>query len=173
MGQEPRVEERPASPYVGIHSRVTGEAQFRRAVDDGFPELFAWLEENGVPPAGPPFIRYLALDANEEPVEIELAVPVASEVRVEGRLRAGALPAGRYATLLHVGPYNSTKEPDLAAARAELLRWAEQQDIELDSSRTDGGTRFRACVEHYMTDPRREPDPSKWRTELAYLAAES
>jgi len=173
MGQQPRVEERPATPYFGIPSRVTGEAEFRRAVDDGFPELFAWLEESGVPPAGPPFIRYLALDAHEEPVEIELGVPVASEVQLEGRLRAGALPAGRYATLLHVGPYNSSKEPDLAAARSELRHWAEQQNIELDSSRTDGGTRFHACVEHYLTDPRREPDPSKWRTELAYLTAES
>jgi len=65
-------------------------------------------------------------------------------VSAAGRVRAGALPAGRYATLLHVGPYNSTKEPDLASARAKLLRWAEQQDIELERSRTDRGTRLRA-----------------------------
>jgi effector-binding domain-containing protein len=171
MRNEPRVEERPAAPYLGIHARVSGEAEFRRAVDRGFPNLFGWLGENGVTPAGPPFIRYLALDDEDEPIEIELGVPVDSAPDTDGGLRAGALPAGQYATLLHVGPYNSSTEPDLAAARAELRSWAEQQGVELERSEGGGGTRFRACVEHYITDPRREPDPSKWETELAFLTA--
>ena len=173
MGQQPRVEERAASPYVGIRDRVTGEAEFRRAVDRGFPELFGWLGENGTPPAGPPFIRYLELDEQDEPVEIELGVPMGSVLTLDGRLRAGSLPAGRYATLLHVGPYNSASVPDLAAARTELRRWALQNGVELESSKTAGGTRYRACVEHYITDPRSEPDSSKWETELAYLTAEN
>jgi effector-binding domain-containing protein len=173
MRNQPRIEERPASPYIGIHARVAGEAEFRRAVDRGFPELFGWLGENDVAPAGPPFIRYLELDAHDEPTEIELGVPVASDRPVDGRLQRGVLPAGQYATLLHVGPYNSATVPDLAAARAELLRWADEHDIELDASKADGGTSFRACVEHYITDPRSEPDSSKWQTELAYLTAEN
>jgi effector-binding domain-containing protein len=173
MRHQPRVEERAAMPYIGIHARVSGEAEFRRAIDRGFPELFAWLEQNGVRAAGPPFIRYVQLDEHDDPIEIELGVPTRSATPPDGRLRAGVLPAGRYATLLHVGPYSSTKEPDLAAARAGLLRWAEREGIKLERSRTGAGSGFRACVEHYITDPRREPDPSKWETELAFLTTES
>jgi effector-binding domain-containing protein len=82
------------------------------------------------------------------------------------------LPAGRYATLVHVGPYNSAEVPDLNAARAELLGWAREQGAELDSSKTAQGTAFEACVERYFTDASREPDWSKWETELAYLIRE-
>jgi len=173
MRQQPRLEEHPASPYIGTRARVADEAEFRRAVDRGFPELFGWLDENDTPPAGPPFIRYLELDEQNEPVEIELGVPVTSRLTLDGRVRAGSLPAGRYAMLLHVGPYTSASVPDLAAARSELLRWAEQHGVDLERSKTDGGIRFRACVEHYLTDPRSEPDSSKWQTELAYLTAEN
>jgi hypothetical protein len=36
------------------------------------------------------------------------AVPVAPGVRGEGRVKADALPAGRWATYLHVGAYTPT-----------------------------------------------------------------
>jgi hypothetical protein len=172
MGHQPRLEQRGASPYICIRAHVTSEAEFRGAADRGFPELFGWLEQNGVEPTGPPFIRYLELDERDEPREIELGVPVGSVPALDGQLQPGVLPAGRYVTLLHVGPYTSAEEPDLASARAELLRWAGEQAIKLESSRSERGTEFHACVEHYLTDPSREPDSSKWETELAYLTAE-
>ena len=81
--------------------------------------------------------------------------------------------AGRYATFLHVGPYTHTEVPDLGAARAEVLGWAEERGVKLAISKTDQGTAFQAYVEHYITDASREPDWSKWQTELAYLVDES
>ena len=173
MAPPPLLEERAAQPYLGIAARVTGEAEFRSAVDRGFPELFGWLRENDVEPSGPPFIRYLELDGEGEPLEIELAVPTAAARAGNGQIRADALPAGRYATFLHIGPYRSADVPDLASARAELLDWAERQGIELERATSDRGTRFRACVERYITDPSRESDWSKWKTELAYLTTSS
>jgi effector-binding domain-containing protein len=175
MTPQPQVERRPAQPYLGIRARVTDEAELRRAVDRGFPELFGWLQENDVAPAGPPFIRFVELDGGGDPREIEMAVPVATAVSSPGpgRIQSGALPAGRYATLLHVGPYASSEVPDLSAARTALLGWAEEQGVELESSPTEEGTEFRACVERYITDPSQEPDWSKWETELAYLTAEA
>jgi effector-binding domain-containing protein len=172
MTRQPQLESRAAQPYLGIRARVNSEAEFREAVDRGFPELFAWLQENDIESAAPPFIRYVELDQQGEPLEIELGVPVATAVSSPERIRGGALPAGRYATLLHVGPYRSTDVPDLAAARAELLAWAERHGVELEGSPTDRGTEFRACIERYITDPSQEPDWSKWETELAYLTAE-
>jgi effector-binding domain-containing protein len=153
----PQIERRSAQPYVAIPAHVTSEAELRQAADRGFPELFGWLSEQVVEPTGPPFIRYLAFDEEGKPRDIEVAAPVAAEVPVEGRIRGGALPEGRYVTFLHVGPYTHATEPDLAAAHAAVHEWAEGQGIEL------GG-----CVEQYRIGPVEESDYAKWETELAY-----
>jgi effector-binding domain-containing protein len=109
-----------------------------------------------------------SLSTWEGELEIELAVPVAEGVSGEGRFRADVLPAGRYGTLLHVGPYD-----DLAASNAALQDWAEEQGIVWDSWDTDSGSAWRGRVERYLTDPSVEPDPSKWEVEVAYLIADS
>src|ERR687896_782350 len=101
---EPQIEQRDALPYLGIRSEVTNGLP--AVVDRFFPQLFAWLGQHGIEPAGPPFIRYLEVDRDGEPLEIEVAVPVAGGVpEGDGQVRAGTLPAGRYATVLHTGPY--------------------------------------------------------------------
>lgn len=160
MKHEPQIRQRAAQPYLAIAAHVTTEAEFRRAADSGFPELFRWLGEHGVEPSGPLLIRYLELDEDGDPLEIELGVPVGAGVPGDERVRAGVLPPGRYATLLHVGPYSSKTAPDLKAAHAALRDWADKQGVALAG-----------CVEHYRIGPVEEPDHSKWETELAYLAA--
>ena len=150
---EPQLQRREAQRYLAIHVHVTSEAEFRRAADTGFPELFGWLGEHGVEPAGPIFIRYRA-DSDD----IELGVPVAPGVTGDERVRAGELPAGRWATFVHVGPYRSETDPDLAAGRATLEAWADAQGL----ARGD-------YVEHYLKGPVEEPDHARWETELASL----
>ena len=163
MQAEPQVQQRPVQAYVGIPATVT-MATFPAAVDAGFPELFGWLAEHGITPAGPPLIRYHVIDMAAE-LEIELAVPVAGPVQAGGRIRAGVLPAGRYVILRHTGPYDG-----LIAANAALQDWAEQQGIALESSAD--GRRWHGRAEHYLTDPSAEPDPSRWQVDVAYLAAD-
>ena len=53
---EPQVELREPQPYLGIHEPSIDT--IRQFADSTFPELFGWLSEHGVAPAGPPFIRY-------------------------------------------------------------------------------------------------------------------
>jgi hypothetical protein len=171
MRNEPQIQQRAEQPYVAIPARVTTEAEFRQAADSGFPELFGWLKEHGIEPTGPLFIRYLLVDEGGQPLEIELAVPCAEGVSGGGRVQAGVLPAGRYVTLLHIGPYRSETAPDLAAARTALEAWARERGI-VYSSQTDRGSALPGCVEHYLTGPVEEPDHSKWQTELARLAIE-
>jgi effector-binding domain-containing protein len=167
---EPQIQQRDALPYLAIRCDVTNG--IRAAVDRSFPQLFAWLGRQGVEPAGLPFIRYLEVDEAGEPLEIEVAVPVA-EGAPEGddTVRAGSLPAGRYATLVHIGPYRSEEVPDLGAAQAALRSWTEQQGLvtALPSKR---GSTLPCCVEHYRIGPPSEQDWTKWETELAYLVVE-
>jgi effector-binding domain-containing protein len=166
MAHQPQVEERAPQPYVAIPLSVSMKDGFGEEVASGFAELFEWLKQQGVDPAGAPFIRFLVIDM-EGDLEIELAVPVAEGVPGDVSVRADVLPGGRYATLLHVGPYDG-----LVATNAALQDWAERQGIVFDSWDTDEGSAWRGRVEHYLTDDSTEADPSKREVEVAYLTAE-
>ena len=164
--RKPQIEERAAQPYLGVWCHVTSGVP--AAVDPAFPELFGWLGRHGVTPAGPPFIRFHELDGEGEPLELEVAVPVAGDVPSDERVRRGELPAGRYLTLLHIGPYRSETERDLGDARAALIAWAEERGI-VYSRESDPGRSLPCCVDHLRVSPGTEADFSKWETELAYL----
>jgi hypothetical protein len=192
--QEPLLEARPAQPYVGMRVRVTSE-RLGRAIDTGWPEVFGWLADQGVVPAGAPFVRYLVADGATGPkraeLEVELGVPVDTvdtggnggngidrgidagiggdiEADLVGhdRLTAGVLPAGWYVTHRHVGPFDG-----LAAAHEVLQWWAREQGLVLDARRTGRGEVWGCRAEHYLVDPGDEPDPARWEVELSYLVA--
>jgi len=164
MNTEPRIEERAAQPYVGIRRRVAMDG-LGGAIDEALPALFGWLAERGVPPSGPPFVRYHIIDMMRE-LDVEMAVP-AEVTADDGRIQAGLLPAGRYVVLRHTGPYDG-----LVASNAALLRWADEQGIALDSWDTADGTAWRGRAEHYLTNPAEEPDSAKWETDVAFLTAD-
>jgi effector-binding domain-containing protein len=166
MSQQVQIELRPARPYAAIPVRVTMDG-LSGAVDEAFPELFGWLAAQGIPAAGPPFIRYLVIDMAAE-LQIELAVPVSADISGAERIQPGVLPAGRYVTLRHTGPYDG-----LVASNAALQQWARQQGITFDTWDAPEGTAWRARVEHYLTNPAAEPDPAKWEVDVAYLARET
>ena len=167
MDREPKIEERPEQPYAGIAGEAGDEEEFRSFVDRGFPELFASLGSRGIEPTGAPFIRYLELSGDGRPLRFELCAPTSKPPEADGRV----LPGGRYASYVHVGPYVHAEVDDLADARALLTAWVEREGISLESAATPRGTAYEANIEHYRTDASREPDWSKWETELAALVA--
>jgi len=157
---EPKLEYRNEQPYVAIRTQVT--IPFGDVLDQLFPEVFAWLEKQGSVPTRAPFIRYLVVEMPR--LDIEVGVPVETAVSGDGRISAGVLPAGRYAVLVHTGPYDG-----LLDATARLLAWAEENGIVWQTSK-DGKT-WGARIEFYLTNPAEEPDPQNWQTELAFLVA--
>jgi len=100
-------------------------------------------------------------------LEVEAGCPVAGPVTGDERVVADVLPAGRYATLSHVG-HPST----LVAATAALLDWAAAKDLKWDMVPSASGERWGARLEIYLTDPKNEPDMTKWVTELAFRLAD-
>jgi effector-binding domain-containing protein len=164
MNIEPRTEVRAGQPYIGVRGVVTmstiGE------VADRIPEIFGWLGARGVEPAGAPFLRYHVIDMSG-PMDVEAGVPVAAAVDgVDGDLSNGVLPGGRYATVTHVG-----HPDDLIEVAARLQDWADGRGLRWDVSDTADGRRWGCRLESYRTDPRVEPDPGKWETELAFRLA--
>jgi effector-binding domain-containing protein len=164
VDEAPEITQRPAQPYAGIRAWVTMAAV--GSVADRIPEIFGWLGARGITPVGPPFFRYHVIDM-EGQLEVEAGVPVASAIDDDGDIRAGTLPAGRFAVTTHTGA------PDtLVAPTAELLAWAQERGLTWDMSRTDAGERWGCRVEFYLTNPAEQPDLTKWQTQLAFRLAD-
>jgi effector-binding domain-containing protein len=156
----PEITERAEQPYVAIRADVT-MAQLP-GLADRLGEVFGWLAEHGVAPAGPPFFRYNVIDMARL-LSVEAGVPVQAAVNGDDRVIAGVLPGGRYATALHVGPYDG-----LIGAVDSLLEWAASHGLEWDKSSADDGEHWRCRLEIYLTDPSQQPDQTKWETQLAF-----
>lgn len=165
MNREPQIQERAAQHYVGIRAAVTMKT-IGSGVEQELPELRRWLAANGIEPSGAPFIRFLVIDMMDG-LQIETGVPVGKPTPGHGRIQSGVLPAGKYAVLRHIGPYDG--EDGLIAGNAALLAWAGEHGIEFDRRAAPDGEAWVARIEQYLTDPAKEPDPAKWQTDIAIL----
>jgi effector-binding domain-containing protein len=157
---EPTVLERTEQPYVAIPIRAT--LREWGGVNALVPEVVGWLAARGIAPAGAPFYRHLVVGGLDERFSVEVGFPVAEPVEGDGRVVAGAKPAGRYVVAVHHG------HPDgIAKSHQALVAWAGEHGVPLarDGDVWDG------MYESYRADPAVEPDPSKWETELAYLVS--
>jgi effector-binding domain-containing protein len=99
-----------------------------------WPEVFGWLATLGEPPAGAPFIRYLEIAADLGRYDIEVGIPVGKALAGEGRIGAGVFPAGRYAAVVHTGPFDG-----LVAASHELHAWVEANNMRVNETETADG----------------------------------
>src|ERR1700751_799389 len=165
MSSGPEIVTRPEQPYAAIRVRVS-MADLAAVVPPLNQEVFTWLGKQGVPPAGAPFWKYNVIDMAAE-LEIEAGAPVAAAGARGGRVVTGVLPAGRYATLTHVG-----HPSELYAATKALQDWAAGQGLTFDVTPGDDGERWACRLENYQTDRSQEPDMSKWVTQLAFKLAD-
>ncbi len=144
------VTELEAQPTVGIRTTVA-MSEIGSAMGPLFGELSEHIAQSGQEPAGMPLARYHSPPG--ETVELECAIPVASPMPGEDRVRPGELPAGRAATVTHLGSYDGLPQTWMA-----LTAWMESQGLEAADS----------PWEVYVNDPALEPDQSRWRTDIFF-----
>jgi effector-binding domain-containing protein len=164
LTNEPRIETRPAQPYVGMRRTITMDTW--PEVADRIPELFVWLSGKGIPPQGPPFIRLTVIDMARE-LQVEAGVPVDEGAFGEDPVFVGVLPAGRYLSYTHVG------HPDeLVDVTTAVFDWAATQGLEFDSSDAEDGEHWASRLVVTITNPAEEPDMSKWASGLLFKLAD-
>ena len=163
MSAAPEIVTRADQRYVAIRASVPMAGI--GGLGERLGEVFGWLGARGLAPAGAPFFKYNVIDMERE-LEVEAGVPVAAAVDGDDHVVSGVLPAGRYATITHVGHPSELMEVTRA-----LLDWAAGQGLRWDMSPADDGERWGCRLEIYLTDPSQEPDMSKWETQLAFRLA--
>jgi hypothetical protein len=115
MSDAPEIVTRVEQPYVAIRAQVTMGGLGGFAARTG--EVFAWLGSRGLAPAGAPFLKYNVIDMARQ-LEVEAGVPIAAPADGDGEVISGILPAGRYATVTHVG-----HPSELLGVTKALLDW--------------------------------------------------
>ena len=160
----PEIMTRAEQPYVAVRGHVTMAELGTFAGLTG--EVFGWLGTRGLTPAGPPFLKYNVIDMMRQ-LEVEAGVPVEAATSGVGDVISGVLPGGRYATVTHVG-----HPSELQGVTKDLLDWAAGQGLTWDMSHGSDGDRWGSRLEILLTDPRQEPDMSKWVTQLAFRLAD-
>jgi len=159
---KPKIDKRPKQAYMGIRT-VTPFKGMSKTIGTLSDTMNTWAEEHKGKPSGPPFLRYHVIDMRGF-MDIEFCVPVRKALRDDGEVKAGVLPAGRYASLIYSGG-------GISGNRA-LIEWVRSQGLEFDRWDTEQGDNFCSRYESYLTDPGVEPRKSKWQIEVAIKLAD-
>ena len=159
---KPKIDRRPKHVTMGIRT-IAPFKGMSKVVTQISKELHAWVDEHKVKTTGPPFLRFNVIDMRGF-MDITYGVPVRKALPDAGNIRAGELPAGRYASLIYSGG-------GISANRA-LIQWVRGQGMDFDRWNTEQGDNFRGRYETYLTDPKMEPRKSRWKIEVAIKPAE-
>jgi hypothetical protein len=160
--EPPRVEERPAIPYVGI--RVITPFRGMLAERDRLLEASrAEIKEAGIETIGYGFLRLHVIDM-KGPMDLEAGYFTTGPVQTNHpRLQPGSMAAGSYATMRY---------RDHAIRANRLLQdWARDNVLELDRRTVPEGDKFGCRYEAFWTDPEVEPRKTRWTVELSILLA--
>lgn len=154
---KPKIDKRPEQACMGIRT-IAPFKGMSKEIGRLSDEINAWVAEHKVKPAGPPLLRYHVIDMRGV-MDIEFGFPVRRALSDDGPVKAGILPAGRYASLIYSGG-------GISGNRA-LIEWVRAQGLDFDRWDTEQGDNFRSRYETYLTDPKVEPRKSKWKIEVA------
>ncbi len=142
------IEDRPERPTISVRTHA--------AVQD-LPQLFGriygalmqYMREMGAQPAGEPFSAYYNMDMQN--LDVEIGFPVTKLLPGRGEMQGGALPAGKYATTMHTGPYDT-----VGPAYEALTQYVKASGYEPTG----------AAYEFYFSGP--ETPPEEIRTQIVY-----
>ena len=99
--------ERKETPALSVRYR-TPAAELPSTMGPIYGEIAAYMGKKGIPFAGAPFAVYYNMDMDD--LDVEIGFPVAAPTAGEGRIAAGSLPGGSFATAKHAGPYATIEE---------------------------------------------------------------
>jgi effector-binding domain-containing protein len=141
--------EAPAQPTLTIRTR-TAVQNLPQLMGQSFGAIAGYLGELGQAPAGAPFAAYYNMDMQD--LDIEIGFPVASKLPGRGEILAGEIPAGKFATSLHTGPYDQC-----GPVYEALTQWVAEHHYEANG----------VAYEYYLNDPTETP-PEELKMQIIF-----
>ena len=131
----PSTTARPGDPFgeevtltpktvIALKSSATWDSAFE-TIQDAFKNVYAFLDRQGIKPAGPEMTIYTASD--DAGFEFQAAVPIAEEPKdpPKGDLAIGKSPEGKALKFMHRGSYDS-----LDAAYDAITHYLDERKLE-------------------------------------------
>ncbi len=134
-----------------IHLNIPGK-DMPKFMDPAIQEILAVLKDQGLHPTGPMYSYHLRMPSAT--FDFELGFPVPKDIRAQGRVVPGVLPAERVARTVYQGPYEG-----LSQAWPLLNEWVVKEGHQ-------GAGRF---WERYLNNPDEAGNPANYRTELNWV----
>ena len=153
----PKIVERPATHYAAVVRDV--RIPFGEVIGPAMGEVAAHLASVTGGGFGPAVFRYNLIEMPRLQMEFGFIMP--GPVAGTATVKPGILPAGKYVTATHTGPYDN-----LERATGEVIAWAKANGVRWESNPEGSGERFVSRFEIYPNGPDDEPDPNRWVTEI-------
>ncbi|GLY15724.1 hypothetical protein Kisp01_27390 [Kineosporia sp. NBRC 101677] len=144
------VRELPTIHALMMRRRVTRD-EIATALGEILPTVFEFVQREGLAIAGPPFARYPEMGMGSLVIEGGITIVEPASVELPEGVEAIEIPAGRAATAIHRGPYETLQE-----SYQGIEKWMREQGLSAAG----------APWETYLTDPGEQPDPALWETEI-------
>ncbi len=123
MGHEVKVGRREAALVVSKRFPVR-LSEIGGAIGAAFGEVYGQLGAQGVASEQPPFVIYHGMPEGDAPFDVEVCAMVDRPVEAPAGWELQELPAGLFATLMHVGPYDT-----VGSTYDTLTEWIGAHDL--------------------------------------------
>ena len=148
MIDTPQIVTTKALNTAKIYAKIPTSA-IRQEMGKLLQELIQSIRSQNVEITGPWFTHHFQRPG--EFFDFEVCMPVASEVKANGRVEPGVWPAMKVVRTIYHGGYEG-----LPSAWAEFMAWTESNNLTITEE----------IWERYLINPDSESDSSKWQTEL-------
>ena len=123
MSQEPMLAAHDQLLTLTKHARVE-MMTIGAVISRAYAEAYPYLDSRGVAAAGPPFVIYLEEPTAQGAFAVDICAPVGESVEPPPGWSVEQLPGGRFASILHVGPYDR-----VGAAYGTLRAWIDEHGM--------------------------------------------
>ena len=107
-----------------------------QVLGQSYGAIMKYLGQLGEIPTGPPFVIYFNLDMQD--LDIEIGFPVSKKFPDKETIKSSEIPAGNYASTVHIGPYD-----EMESTYNALNQWIQEKGYETK----------RFAIEFYYNDP--------------------
>lgn len=143
------IKDRAAQPTLAIRTTVAVQ-ELPAALGASYGAIGQYLGMLRQAPVGAPFVAYYTMDM--QALDVEIGIPVAQALPGKDNIYAGEMPAGKYATCVHTGPYDA-----IAPAYTALTQFVMENGYEATG----------VAYEAYLNDPSNTP-PEAVMTQILF-----
>jgi effector-binding domain-containing protein len=135
MTYDIKIKDLPTQNTLTVRTRSPVQ-NLPQVLGEAYGAIMAYIGELGESPVGAPFVIYYNLDMQD--LDIEVGFPVSKKFPDKDKVNASEIAAGKFATTLHIGPYDKAE-----LAYNELNQWIQENGYESKDS----------AIELYFNDP--------------------